>query len=312
MEKDILYTFFEGTATQQQQEEVRKWMEASPENERTFFKERRLFDMMLLLAQEREPVKTKRSFSLPRPVLELLKIAAVVAITLAVGFFYMEQTSRNDQMAIQTISVPAGQRVNLTLPDGTNVWLNARTTLQYPVSFGKKDRRVELDGEAYFEVTKEEKRSFVVHTSKGKVEVLGTNFNVEAYSYKDDFETTLMQGSVKVTSALDPAQTLVLHPDSKAVLRGGKFEVVPVDDYNRYRWTEGLICFRNDSFESIMQEFEKYYGKSIRINNEKILNMHYTGKFRQTDGVDYALRVLQKDIRFSYSQDDENQIIYID
>lgn len=312
MEKQILYKFFEGTASQEEQEQIREWMEASPEHERIFFKERRLFDMMLLLAQEKKTETIQRTFFLPRPLTEWIKIAAVVAITLGISLFYSQQETNEHLMAMQTIAVPAGQRINLMLPDGTQVWLNARTTLQYPVSFGKGERKVELDGEAYFEVAKQGKQSFIVQTGKGKVEVLGTHFNIEAYADTGTFETTLMEGSVRVTSAENPSQSLILHPDSKAVLKEGMFEVFPVDDYNRYRWREGLICFRNAPFETIMHEFEKYYGKTIQIRNQHILKYNYTGKFRQADGIDYALRVLQKDLRFSYSQDDENQMIYIE
>ena len=101
-------------------------------------------------------------------------------------------------LAMQTITVPAGQRVNLDLPDGSNVWLNAGTTMQYPVSFMTDKREVILDGEAYFEVAHNEKSPFVVHTSTLDVEVLGTKFNVEAYSARKIFETSLMEGRVKV------------------------------------------------------------------------------------------------------------------
>lgn len=137
MEKQILYKFFEGTASQEEQEQIREWMEASPEHERIFFKERRLFDMMLLLAQEKKTETIQRTFFLPRPLTEWIKIAAVVAITLGISLFYSQQETNEHLMAMQTIAVPAGQRINLMLPDGTQVWLNARTTLQYPVSFGK-------------------------------------------------------------------------------------------------------------------------------------------------------------------------------
>jgi ferric-dicitrate binding protein FerR (iron transport regulator) len=103
-----------------------------------------------------------------------------------------------------------------------------------------------------------------------------------------------------------------LTPDKKTVLKEGKLWIEQVDDYTPYRWIEGLICFRNKSFMSVMKDFEKYYGVNIHIKNQIVLKYYYTGKFRHTDGIDYALRVLQKDIRFKYTRDDENQIIYIE
>ena len=116
----------------------------------------------------------------------------------------------------------------------------------------------------------------------------------------------------KLENVDDPEQNLVLKPDNKVSLRDGKLHVTPVEDYNPYRWKEGLICFRNESFMSIMKDFEKYYGLAIHVKNKEVMKYVYTGKFRQTDGVDYALRVLQKDIKFTYHRDDENQIIYVE
>ena len=314
MNKDILYKFFEGTASLEEEKDVKRWMEASAENQRAFFKERKLFDSMLLLGDENRIRSGKKRFSINLSSLrtELIKIAAVVAITLGGSFLYFQSLQEREQMAMQTISVPAGQRINITLPDGTTVWLNARTSLTYPTKFSKKNRQVVLDGEAYFDVARDEKKPFTVQTDKYNVEVLGTKFDVDAYSETGEFETTLMKGSVRVASVDDPEQNLVLKPDNKVSLRDGKLHVTPVEDYNPYRWKEGLICFRNESFMSIMKDFEKYYGLAIHVKNQEVMKYVYTGKFRQTDGVDYALRVLQKDIKFTYHRDDENQIIYVE
>lgn len=312
MEKEILYRFFEGIASFEEEEQVRVWMEASQENERAFFKERKLFDALLLLGREKKEVEEEApSIRLGALTKELLKIAGIVLLTLGGSYLYQQFRGYDDLSAMQTISVPAGQRVNITLPDGTNVWLNARTSIQYPLSFNKEKRQVRLNGEAYFEVTKDNKRPFVVQTDKFDVEVLGTKFNVEAYADKNEFETTLMQGSVKVSSLENPSQTVVLAPDEKLFSREGALSVVPVDDYSSYRWKEGLICFRNEPFQGIMKTFEKYYGITILIENKEVWKHFYTGKFRQTDGVDYALRILQKDIRFTYERDTEKQIIYV-
>ena len=113
---------------------------------------------------------------------------------------------------MNTIKVPAGQRANLTLPDGTNVWLNARSEMRYPAVFTGNKREITLDGEAYFEVTHNEDKPFVVQTNKCNVEVLGTKFNVEAYSDSEDFCTSLMEGSVRVSDKGNPSESLVLAP----------------------------------------------------------------------------------------------------
>ena len=314
MNKDILYKFFEGNASFEEEAAVKQWMEESAENRLAFLKERKLFDAMLLLGNEEIIKNGKKRFSINLSSLrtELIKIAAVVAITLGGSYFYYQSSLEKELMAMQTITVPAGQRINITLVDGTNVWLNARTSLSYPVKFGKNNRQVVLDGEAYFDVTKDKSKPFIVQTDNYNVEVLGTQFDVNAYSETGEFETTLMSGSVKVASASDSTQKITLKPNNKVILQDGKLHVTAVDDYNPYRWKEGLICFKNETFTSIMKDFEKYYGLTIQVKNKNVFKYVYTGKFRQTDGIDYALRVLQKDIKFTYQRDDENQIIYIE
>jgi len=314
MNKDILYKFFEGNASFEEEAAVKQWMEESAENRLAFLKERKLFDAMLLLGNEEIIKNGKKRFSINLSSLrtELIKIAAVVAITLGGSYFYYQSSLEKELMAMQTITVPAGQRINITLVDGTNVWLNARTSLSYPVKFGKNNRQVVLDGEAYFDVTKDKSKPFIVQTDNYNVEVLGTQFDVNAYSETGEFETTLMSGSVKVASASDSTQKITLKPNNKVFLQDGKLHVTAVDDYNPYRWKEGLICFKNETFTFIMKDFEKYYGLTIQVKNKNVFKYVYTGKFRQTDGIDYALRVLQKDIKFTYQRDDENQIIYIE
>ena len=314
MNKDILYKFFEGNASFEEEAAVKQWMEESAENRLVFLKERKLFDAMLLLGNEEIIKNGKKRFSINLSSLrtELIKIAAVVAITLGGSYFYYQSSLEKELMAMQTITVPAGQRINITLVDGTNVWLNARTSLSYPVKFGKNNRQVVLDGEAYFDVTKDKSKPFIVQTDNYNVEVLGTQFDVNAYSETGEFETTLMSGSVKVASASDSTQKITLKPNNKVYLQDGKLHVTAVDDYNPYRWKEGLICFKNETFTSIMKDFEKYYGLTIQVKNKNVFKYVYTGKFRQTGGIDYALRVLQKDIKFTYQRDDENQIIYIE
>lgn len=309
MKRKLLYRFFEGKTTLEEEKKIRQWMESSPENATVFMKERKIFDIMVLT----DSPQVKPEAFLPRKrnwVFFFGKAAALILITLLVdrGISHFREAALTE--TYQTISVPAGQRTNLTLPDGTNVWLNARTTLTYSSLFAKGDRKVCLDGEAYFEVSHDEEKPFVVESCKGTVEVLGTEFNVEAYSGLPQYEVALMRGKVKVTSVETP-QAVVLSPDTKTVLVDGKLQVVRVDDFNPYRWRDGLICFRTKPFDDIMRSFEKYYGVMIRIDNPNVFKYTYTGKFRQSDGVEYALRVLQRDLRFHYVRDDDHNIIYI-
>ncbi|MDR1919494.1 MAG: FecR domain-containing protein [Tannerellaceae bacterium] len=307
MERNTLYKFFEGLTSPEEEKHIRQWMEASPENRDTLLKERKFFDASTLLS-DAAPVKRKA-----RLLGAWTRAAAVGILVLLGSYFYHHWPAAEKAMAMQTISVPAGQRVNLILSDGTEVWLNARSTLRYPVSFNTKERVLELDGEAYFEVAQDKKHPFVVHTTKGKIQALGTGFNVEAYSSDSKFVTSLMHGSVQVKLQGDPSGGLVLQPGRKAVWQEGDslLHVETINDYTVYRWVEGLICFKDAPVSAIMKELERYYGVRIYIRNQRVLDYCYTGKFRHTDGIDYALRVLQKDMGFKYVRDDELQTISI-
>mgnify|MGYP000213021782 CR=1 FL=1 len=310
MNKDLLYNFFKGNVSIEEGQKIKAWVEASKENERTFYRERKIFDALMLY----NPLPEKKISILNilyNKSVEWLKIAIAVIFTLLLSYFYQEHKVGLDSMAMSTISVPEGQRTNITLPDGTNVWLNARTTIQYPVSFNRRGRFVILKGEAYFDVKRNESKPFVVRTDAYNIEVLGTKFNVNAYPGTEKFETTLMHGSVKVILKTDSLQTVILAPDHKLSLEKGRLIMTKVEDYNPYRWKEGLICFSDESFPNIMKDFEKYYGVKIVIENENVLQSNFTGKFRQSDGIDYALRILRKNINFQYEKDNEEQIIYI-
>lgn len=313
MDKDILYRFFEGHATVDEMKSVKEWTEASEENNRLFRRERKLFNAMVLVGHSKESGIPTKEIKKNYFIREFLKIASIIIITVGVtaALFSIDEDKDDVNIAMQTITVPAGQRVNLDLPDGTNVWLNAGTKMQYPVSFMQGKREVILDGEAYFEVAHNEKSPFVVHTHALDVEVLGTKFNVEAYSKRKVFETSLIQGKVRVKSPDNEKVSVTLHPNYKTTLKSGKLVVSKIDDYNVYRWKEGLYCFKNKPFAEIMQDLERYYDLNIQLDKQGIAKVALTGKFRISDGLDYALRVLQNDVAFSYRRDKDNDVIYI-
>jgi len=309
MEKENLYKFIEGTSSSEEDRQIRQWLEDSKKNRETMSDEYRFFDTTTL---HTTPVREVRSGRLQPAAREFLKIAATILLVIAGGYAYQKYSDKKSAETVQTISVPTGQRVSLTLPDGSHVWLNARSTLSYPVVFGKKNREMKLEGEAYFEVKSDAAHPFIVHSPKGEVTALGTHFNVNDYPYSPIFEATLMKGKVNVKANADPSEEILLTPDNKAVLTDGKLLVKPVDDYTRYKWIDGMIAFKNESFLSIMKEFEKCYEVNIQVKSLSLDKYKFTGKFRYTDGVDYALRVLQHDIHFKYSRDDEKQVIYIE
>lgn len=312
MEKELLHKFFAGAATLEEKEAIMHWMESDPGNKQFLLKERKLYNAVLLHGEDKQVQQQagRQQYFLRLGIARFLRVAAMIVVAFGLGYFWQSEKTEGP-IAMQTISVPAGQCVNVTLPDGSNIWLNAQTTIQYPVSFNKENRQVKLDGEAYFDVAKDSKRPFIVNTKECSVEVLGTKFNIDAYSSRDKFETVLMEGSVKVSMLDDPTQAVSLKPNNKVYRSNGKLLTQKVSNYERYRWKEGLICFVDEPFKVVMEDFEKFYGLTIVVNNQKVTQYLYTGKFKQTDGVDYALSLLQKNIHFTYQRDRENHIVYI-
>lgn len=313
MNKELLYRFFEGCSSIEEMKQIKAWAEASEENRKLFLYERKLFNTLLIVGSSRKTEQRANPKLKKHVIGEFLKIASIIVLTACLtATLFIEQKSTDADVALQTLIVPAGQRVNLTLPDGSNVWLNANTTLTYPTSFMKDKREVTLNGEAYFEVSHNLKRPFVVHTDKMDIEVLGTTFNVEAYAAKGIFETSLMEGKVAIKATADTVNSIILSPNHKATLIGGQFVTDKIDDYNVYKWREGLYCFKNKPFADVLKDLEKYYDLEIRIDNARIEPVALTGKFRISDGLDYALRVLKQDIYFTYYRDKENDIVYIE
>ncbi len=312
MEKGTLYKFFDGKASREEKETVRIWLESSPENEQELFREREFFDAMILSGGTKVFGAGKKSRPFYRTVLfEAIKIAAVFAITVTCGIYFHKSQISKIGKSMNTITVPAGQRANLTLPDGTNVWLNARSEMRYPAAFTGNKREITLDGEAYFEVAYKNDKPFVVRTDKGNVEVLGTKFNVEAYSDSEDFCTSLMEGVVRVSNKKKPSESLVLAPNQQVSLANGHLYSRPIADFDPFRWKEGLICFKNMKFKELMSRFEKCFGMRIVIENERLDNYICSGKFRVADGIDNALRILQKDAKYTFERNKDESVIYI-
>lgn len=308
LNRELLYRFFNKETTLEEEKKIRLWIEESDENRQEFFRERKLFDAILLhgdLAYKK--VRTRFYIPWRRIVAAFSGVAAIVLLTIYVTTYFLQQSFRDETM--NTVIVPQGQRVSLTLADGTKVWLNAKTKMEYPQSFKAFDERiVKVDGEAYFEVSKNKNRPFIVKTSKGDVEVLGTKFYVSAYATTDIFETSLIEGRVKVHTAYED---MTLYPRDKAVLQNGILTRKHIDDMDIYRWRDGLYCFKNLSFEDVLKQFEIYYDVRFVKENPQMANPKLNGKFRLIDGVDYALRVLQREVGFSFRRDEETSVIYL-
>lgn len=161
-----------------------------------------------------------------------------------------------------TIETPKKGEFQLNLPDGTRVWLNAASSLSYPVAFSGKERLVILTGEAYFEVAQNKSKPFKVRTGTQELEVLGTHFNVNAYGEGRGIRTTLLEGSVRLKQ-IGSMGTRLLKPGQMAVLRGETFEVGPADTESEIAWKTGYFIFNEEEIQFVMQKISRWYDVNV-------------------------------------------------
>lgn len=316
MDQELLFSYFRGETTPQEEERILAWVEASEDNRREFRKAHVLFAGLALYAPRPEtshPV-VPLGRRIGRQVLRLAVRAAAVVL-LAVGAAYFGKSHYHRSLAGRetVISVPAGQRMQMTLADGTRVRLNAGTTLEYPVVFAREARRVKLSGEAFFEVAHDAEHPFVVETFASDIRVLGTAFNVQADEEHACFSTTLVEGKVQVTSRIDPAESIVMQPNDMVVLENGRLYKERVADFADLCWTEGLIHLKKMPFEELMRTFERAFDVQIRIERQTMPRIDVmSGEIRISDGVEYALHVLQQVCSgFTYTRDEKSNVIVI-
>lgn len=313
IEKELLQRYVEGNVSAEEIQTVVDWLNEDEENVREFMALHKLYDISVLnkSGYAKSTQQAKKLFSYRKVAYELLKVAAILLL-FWVGSSLFTRPSKEANIAVfQTLYVPAGQRAELTLADSTKVWLNAGSRLTYPTNFEKGTRSIELDGEAYFAVAHNEKQPFVVKTEKMNIEVLGTEFNVIAYSGSLLPEVSLLKGSVEL-SCSGIAGSYRMKPRETVRLVTGKLVVSKIDDYDQFRWKEGLICFNNETVKTIMDKLQLYYDIRIDIQNIALLNNYYSGKFRTKDGVEQVLKVLQIEHKFSYTKNNELNLITIE
>lgn len=314
MEKELLHTYFNGNTTEEEEKQIMDWAESSTENYQLYLKERQLWNAMLIHYASDLKLDTFSSPEKKSLHIDIWKAVSIVAsLALLFTLSWMQLGKQQDSIGkLQSVLVPAGQRVQLVLADGTRVWLNSKTTFTYPTSFGDEIREVVLDGEGFFEVTRNEEKPFIVKTKEYTVEVLGTTFNVSAYNnIAGSFETSLLEGAVNVFSTNDEARSVTLKPQEKVMEVNGVLQKDMIGNADYFRWKDGLICLDDEPFESLMRRFSAYYDIHITIENPRVLDYHCTGKFRQSDGIEYALKVIQKDLKFDYVRDDPSNTIII-
>lgn len=195
----------------------------------------------------------------------------------------------NDVVSYNTITTPRGGQYQVILPDGSKVWLNAASSLKFPTAFTGNQRHVELTGEAYFEVSKNPSKPFTVNVNALNVKVLGTHFNINAYSDEDAIRTTLLEGSVQLTNG--PAISL-LKPDQQGIIKGNNIQVVDVDAERSVAWKNGIFEFNRSGIQDIMKQLSRWYDIEV-VYTGKMPDDEFVGKIERNAKLSQVLHILE-------------------
>jgi ferric-dicitrate binding protein FerR (iron transport regulator) len=210
------------------------------------------------------------------------------------------------QLQYNTMETPRGGQFQLLLPDGTRVWLNAASSLKYPVNFSSAgERRVELNGEAYFEVAHNKDRPFRVVTNRQVVEVLGTHFNVNAYNDEPNTKTTLLEGAVKVTGG---AKSATLKPGQEANLTD-TFKVSDVDTEEAVAWKNGYFRFDDEKLETVMRKVSRWYNVEVVYKDNDVRNDLFAAVTTRFANISTLLKIMEQTGDASFSIDGSKIII---
>jgi transmembrane sensor len=277
-----------------------------------------------------EPVKQGKLRSMWR-----YAAAACIAVALFATWQWWPSAAVNktDVVYEQQLVTQKGSRSQIVLPDGSKVWLNAGSTLDYPKQFTGKTRAVQLQGEAYFEVAKNADQPFIVHTKTFDIKVLGTGFNVRAYPDEDSAITSLIHGSVEVITGGKEKRTILLKPNEKITLATTIIaeketvktetpqtdllatlpeKMVLIDDsvQQETAWVNNKLAFKKMPLEKVAQLLENWFGTEIRFKNEEKKSLSFRGVF-EVQSLDEILQILEATGTFHYKKDSSG-IIWIE
>lgn len=208
--------------------------------------------------------------------------------------YKMEDTSLVVKEMYNTIRVPRGAEYNVTLDDGTRVWLNSESYIRFPIAFFGGERRIWIEGEVFIDVVKDSKRPFIVNTGKLDIKVLGTKFNVRAYREEECILTTLVEGSVQVDdhageiAVLNPSEQLVYNKES------GTNDVRKVDVELFVSWKDGVYVFESQRLEDIMALISKWYDVDVFYQNSGVKDTLFSGRLKRYENAETLLKVFER------------------
>jgi ferric-dicitrate binding protein FerR (iron transport regulator) len=299
--ENIITKALSGKLNTEEQTLLNNWISESEENEKEFnaYSELWAKSKKLVLTSsidvESSLIQTKKQIAGLQPkkrwLIYLRQAAAVLFLSLTLSFLYNYYVQQNntefvpEQMVMQEIRAAYGTRTKIQLADGTNVWLNSGSTLRFPTSFQNTDERnVELNGEGYFDVTKNETKPFIVNTSKLNVKVYGTAFNVLAYNDHSSMTIALEEGKIGLfrNYSSGPKELMTLKPNDVVEYNSENNKLFHSSNLNMKKytsWKDGYIVFFGDHIDNVVQKLEKWYNVDFEIKDSALKNYSFTATF---------------------------------
>lgn len=281
--------------------QVRFKKEADPDTEQAFERHLLKYAADFNEVVDDEPLPKKRLWP-------GMAIAATVLLVAGLSWYFLAQPGPKLANPDTTVTCGNGTRKQLILPDGTSVWLNANSRLEYDQElFASNNRQVRLFGEAFFDVAKDKKHPFIIYTEKISIKVLGTAFNVKAYPEDNKTEATLLRGMIELSINNEPEQHLILRPSEKFALTQSKtdefrsalvieqLKPISISDkiyYEETSWLDNKLVFKDNSFEELMPKLEKWYNIQFKIANPQVRDYHFSGMLDK-ETIEEALTAMQ-------------------
>lgn len=278
-----------------------EWEEFEDHSPLSEEKMRTLYEGLHIRSEEVKPRFTLKRY--------WMQIAASLLLLIAGSLTVLTFMQRNEinALAEQNVVIRSGDygKSLVTLPDGTIVHLNAKSSLTYSQDFGRNDRKVALSGEGFFEVKKDTEKKFTVGTGYMDITVLGTKFNVYAYEAKDIVEMSLVEGSVDVTTSRPPYQSIRVKPNEKVVYNKRTGNLLHERTTNKMEtaWINKELVFRSERLEDVFRCLSRKFAITFSVDDETLLNDVYTGTF-DDENVESIMHVLKYHYKFKYTNED--------
>lgn len=306
IDEEVLVAFLKGELDAAQAAAVEAWYDRSAANRRMLgqvyyilYVSDRINDAAGIDV-ERSLRQFKRRMHAGRRI-SIAAAAVIAAVLLAGGLTTVLLSKRLAQPV--TVVTQLGERSQVVLPDGTKVWLNSSSSVEYVAPFFSRQRRVKMEGEAYFEVEHDRRAPFVVSTNGLDIEVLGTRFNIRNDDNEHRVTTVLLEGAVKAYASGREQASVRLHPAQQLVFDTRTHAMRLTDCPSAERsinWIDGRFCFEHDTFGEIVAELKRYYNVDIRFMDNRLRDMRFSGNFRVEDGIYHIMSVLQLTYKFNY------------